>query len=294
MIKANNLKFILLSLLASSTFAIIAPFSIATEQAGMIPAYTVLYRYMVLILLSTPFIILYARQYFNFSRQHFWLIMLQSLGTCVLNLAYLGAMSYIPLSLAVIIFFIFPLITLLVTPFIFGGQLTLLKIIIFICAFIGLLLVIGPEFSTLNPIGIILALIGACAAVVQLLCMSKLMKELNAAALIYSVHFVAMLFTALILLSFYSVGQLSPPPDITINIALNFSGVVVFYTIAYGLFSYVARHLPPTTISLLANIEPVVTIAIAVLLFSEILQTTQQFGIAIVLVALVAGSLAKA
>ena len=293
MLQNNKFGLIMLSLLASSCFAIIAPFSVATADAGLIPAYTVLFRYMVLIICATPFIYIYTRKYFKFTRSQFWLIILQGVAGGILNLSYLGALSYIPLSLAVIIFFTFPLITLIVSPFIFGGRLTLYKIVVFICAFLGLLFVVGPELSTLNPIGILLALIGALTAVTQLLCMSKLIKEVKPMALLYSVHVIAMIFTILIISGFYFAGEIDFPPPITFDIGINFMGVVLSYILAFGLFSYVTQYLDPSTISLFSNIEPIVTIAVAILLFSEILQINQVFGISIVLVSLIAGSLAK-
>ncbi len=293
MINSTKLKFILLSLLASSMFATMAPFTVATEQAGLIPAYAVLYRIIIITILAAPFVYIYARHLFIFTKQQFWLINAQALAGTFLNLAYLGALSFIPLSLAVIIFFTFPIITMLVTPFVFGGRLSPLKIIIFIIAFLGLTLIIGPKFDSLDPFGIFLAFVGAISAVVQLLLISKLTRELPTVAHIFSVHAISAIYTIIIVGGLFALSYLPAPPTITPEIALAFSGVVISYIMSYGLFVYVVRYLDPTTISLLSNIEPVVTIAIAIILFGETLLLNQQFGVAIVLAALLAGSLIK-
>lgn len=288
-----NIKFILISMLASSIFATIAPFAVAAQNAGLVPSYSVLYRYFVLVGLATPIVFIYFRDHFNFTKTQLWLVILQGIAGCFLNLAYLGALSYIPLSLAVIIFFTFPIITLLVTPFVFGGQLTWYKLLVFLVAFIGLALVVGPKFTDLDPLGMLLAFLGAVFAVTQLLCMNKLVREVSLPALLYSVHFISMILAIITIGILYSLGYLVAPPALTMDMALGFSGIVIGYIIAYGLFAYVSGVLQPTTISLFSNIEPLITIAIAVLLFSEVLQVEQVVGIAVVLAALVAGSLAK-
>lgn len=290
---SNKLFWIFLSLITFSTFALIAPFAIVGESHGLLPPYAVLYRYFLLVSLATPFILLYARQHFNFTRQQFWLIILQSCSTAILNLSYMASLSFIPLSLTVIIFYTSPIITLMVAPLVFGGRLNPIKMVIFFIAFIGLIMVVGPQFSNLNPIGISLALIAAVTSVIQLLCMSKLVKETNPVTLIYSVHFIAMFITFGIMLTLIGTGNIAPPVAFNSGMAFNFIGVVICYAAGYGLFTLVSKKLEPTTINFTANIEPIITIALAILLFNESLSNIQIIGVSIVIGALIAGSLLK-
>lgn len=293
MASSNKLTWVLLSLTASTSFALIAPFAVLAEQAGLLPGYAVLYRYILLIAIATPFVLFFARQHFKFSRLQFWLLILQSSSTALLNISFMAALSFIPVSLAVIIFFTSPLLTLLVAPLVFGGRLSPVRAAIFFVAFIGLIMVVGPQFSNLDPIGMGLALIAAVTSVTQLLCMSKLVKEINPAALLYSVHVIAMLITFVIIGAAVYSGNMAMPVGLNLDMSFNFAAIVICYAVGYALFTVVAKNLEPTTISLIANIEPVVTISIAVIVLGEILETQQVFGVLVVLTALIIGSLYK-
>lgn len=289
----NKSIWVLIALAASTMFAIVAPFTINAEQAGLLPAYAVVYRYVIIILITTPFILLFARHYFKFNRQQFWLVILQSCAAATLSLTYMASFSFIPLSLAVIIFFTAPIITLMVVPFVFGHQLSATKVAIFFVAFIGLVFVVGPEFSNLNGLGITLAFVAAICGVVQLLCMSKLVKEISSIALIYSVHLVAMFISFFVLATLIYTGNIAPPVAFNINMSTNLVGIVAFYMLAYILLTMVAKYLQPATIGFVSNVEPIITVALAIWLFNETFSDIQAFGVAIVLSALVAGSLIK-
>ncbi|MBL1421022.1 MAG: DMT family transporter [Alphaproteobacteria bacterium] len=291
MAASSKLTWVLLSLIASTSFALIAPFAVLAEQAGLLPGYAVLYRYILLVAIATPLILSFARHHFKFSRQQFWLLILQSCSTAILNISYMAALSFIPVSLTVIIFFISPLITLMVAPLVFGGRVSPIRAVIFFAAFIGLIMVVGPQFSNLDPIGIILALIAAITSVSQLLCMSKLVKEISPVALLYSVHTIAMFITFVIVGVAVSTGNMAAPVAFNIDMSLNFTGIVICYVFGYTLFTIVAKNLEPTTISLISNIEPVVTISIAIIVLGEVLETQQIFGVIVVLGALIIGSL---
>ncbi|MCJ8324032.1 MAG: DMT family transporter [Rhizobiales bacterium] len=284
---------VLVALAASAMFAVVAPFTVIAEQAGLLPAYAVFYRYVIIMLITTPFILLFARSYFNFNRHQFWLVMLQACAAATLSLTYMASFSFIPLSLAVIIFFTAPIITLMVVPFVFGHRLSPAKMAIFFVAFLGLIFVVGPEFSNLNGLGISLAFIAAICGVIQLLCMSKLVKEISSIALIYSVHLMAMFISFFVLVTLIYTGNIAPPVALNVDMSVNLVGIVGFYMLAYVLLTMVAKYLQPATISFVSNVEPIITVALAIWLFNESFSNIQAFGVVIVLTALVAGSLYK-
>lgn len=282
-----------MSLTASTIFSFIAPFAIMAEQAGLSPAYAVFYRYVILVVIATPFMLIFARHHFKFSRQQFWLLILQSCATAILNISYMMSFTFIPLSLAVIIFFTSPIITLMVVPFVFGGRLSPIKVFVFFIAFLGLVLVVGPQFSNLNPLGISLAFLAAITSVIQLLCMSKLVKEINPMALLYSVHFNALFITFFLISALVYTGNLPMPVAFNATSLFNFIGIVICYSAGYAIFTVVAKNLEPATISFAANIEPIATIALAIWLFNETLSQVQFIGVVVVIGALFAGSLIR-
>lgn len=289
----NRQYWVLASLTASTIFSLLAPFAIMGEKAGLSPAYAVFYRYILITIVALPYVLIFARHHFKFSRRHFWLLILQSVATTTLNISYMMSFTFIPLSLAVIIFFTYPIITLMVAPLVFGGRLSLVKVMVFLVAFVGLILVVGPQINNLNPMGIFLAIVAAISSVIVLLCMSKLVKEINPAALLYGVNFNATILTGFIIWALVSFGYLPSPVAFNSAMTLNFIGIVVCYILGYGIFAIVAKNLDAPTISFAANIEPIVTIALAILLFNETLSTIQAIGVIVVIGALLAGSLLK-
>ena len=74
---------------------------------------------------------------------------------------YLSALDHLPVPMAVVIFYTFPLIVMLVSSRIDGRRLSLEQIIVFCIAFAGLLLAVGPSISGLSARGVTLAALGA-------------------------------------------------------------------------------------------------------------------------------------
>ena len=85
----------------------------------------------------------------------------QALATFIVSASYLASVQFIPVGLAVIIFFAFPVMVVLVSPLVEGHAPSLARIAIAVLAFIGLGVAVGPGFETLDIRGVLLA--GAAA-----------------------------------------------------------------------------------------------------------------------------------
>ena len=91
----------------------------------------------------------------------------QCVATLVISVGYLASVQFIPVGLAVIIFFSFPVLIMLAAPLIEGHSPGLARIGIAVFAFAGLGVAVGPSFNDLDIRGILLAAAAAVACVLQ-------------------------------------------------------------------------------------------------------------------------------
>lgn len=90
-----------------------------------------------------------------------------ALVSALLGLAYISSVSFIPVGIAVLIFYTFPLLIVAATPFVDGTRLPASQVAACVVAFAGIALAIGPGLGVLDWRGLALAGLASCAAVVQ-------------------------------------------------------------------------------------------------------------------------------
>ncbi len=215
----------------------------------------------------------------------------QAAATLLISVCYLSSVQFIPVGLAVTIFFTFPVLIMLVSPAIERHAPGPVQIAVALLAFVGLYLALGPSFASLDPRGLLLAAAAAVGAVVQFYSGRSLSHHMTPAAFGSLVHVVIWPFTLAIALA-VSAGRLQFLPGGTgTNAALLFLvGAAVIYVIAYMLQMLSLRFAATSRVAPFYNLEPIVTIAVAGLLLGERLTPMQYAGGGLVLVALVLAS----
>lgn len=216
----------------------------------------------------------------------------QSVATLFVSVAYLGSVQFIPVGLAVIIFYLFPVFIMLLAPVVEGRSPGVLRVLVAILAFAGLAVAVGPSFDSLDMRGILLAGLGAAGATLQFFSGRTISRYMTPAAFGSLVHLV-ILPPILLIALFASSGTLRMLPGGTAtSLGLVFVlGVAAVYVVAYMIQMLSLRFAPASTVAPFFNIEPVVTTAVAALILGERLQTNQYAGGGLVLAALVASSL---
>ena len=188
----------------------------------------------------------------------------------MISVSYLASVQFIPIGLAVIIFFTFPVLIMLASPMVEGKFPGFWRIIIAIFAFGGLVVAIGPSFGDLDIRGIGLATLASLAGVVQFFTGRSISRYLTPAVFGSLVHIVIWPATLLVAL-YVSEGTLQMMPGGT-GTATGFYfllGVAAVYVAAYMLQMSSLRFAPASTVAPFYNLEPIVTTAFAGLLFGE-------------------------
>ena len=216
----------------------------------------------------------------------------QAGATLVISVCYMVSVQFIPVGLAVIIFFTFPVIIVLVSPLVEGHLPSIARVVIVIVAFVGLVIALGPSFGDMDFRGVILAAMAALGGVLQFFTGRSISTHLTPAVFGSLVHLV--IWPATLLVAVYDGGgtvhMLSGDQGSWLG-AYFLVGVGVVYVAAYMLQMLSLRFAPASTVAPFYNLEPILTTLCAALLFGEVLSLNQYAGGAIVLVALVASSL---
>ena len=215
----------------------------------------------------------------------------QSIATLFVSVAYLGSVQFIPVGLAVIIFYLFPVLIMVLAPLVEGRNPGLLRILIAVVAFVGLAIAVGPSFESLDIRGILLAATAAGGATLQFFSGRAISRYMTPAAFGSMVHMV-ILPPVLAIALYAGSGTLRflPGGPATSAGLLFMSGVAIVYIIAYMWQMLSLRFAPASTVAPYYNLEPVVATAGAALILGERLQVNQYAGGGLVLAALVAAS----
>lgn len=229
------------------------------------------------------------RKSFRIPRRGLLPLLGTGLGTLGMSNGYLTSIAFIPVSLAVMIFYTFPLLVGITEALLHRKAPSPLALACYLVAFGGLALSLGPSFETLDWRGIALAGLASLSGVVALLSSRKLAalaEPLSVAALANVISLLCMT----LLLPF--IGTLAWP--ITAVGWLLVAGACSFFFTAFALSIFAVRHASAGAVAMMYNFEPALTVIISLLFLGAALSVWQLLGVALVLGALFASSLRRA
>ena len=274
-----------LVLLSAASFGAVTPFARLAYDDGVNVITVMAVRYA-LAALTVMGYLAWRRQRWRLTGRRLWLALGLALFLGVMSFSYLGSIRYVPVSLAALIYYTHPILVTLLASVVgherlagrdraahviaFGGQAFSLG---------GLALLLRLSGNALNPTGVLMAGFSAISITVVIVFGSRLLQTVSPMVLNL---YVALLNTAL----FTVIGALGPgfawPTVATGWIGL--MGVAVFFVGGFlGMFVGVSL-IGPSRAACLSNIEPVVTIALAVIVLAEPLSLWQLIGAGAVLV----------
>lgn len=227
------------------------------------------------------------RDSFGLTRASLPSFLAQAVATLAVSACYLTSVQFIPVSLAVIIFFAFPVIILLFAPVIEGHAPDFLRIAVALFAFFGIGVSIGLDFSKLDPLGLVLAALAAIGCAVQFFSGRILARHMSPVVLSALVHGAVLPF--IIALAWWlRDGEIAAiSGDATWLGIFAMLGVSLAYMGGYFLHMSSLSAAPASTVAPFFNLEPVVSTIMAGIVLHEVLAANQMIGGAIVLAALV-------
>lgn len=191
-------------------------------------------------------------------------------------ICYLHAVETITVSLAVLIFYFYPLQVLAYS--VLRGHLKASPVLIalFCAAFGGLYLALSGGTITVNPTGILLAALASCGAAFTFICGAGVVAKVSPLLVSFWVNAAGLLMIMPLM-----PGNLALPTASAGTLALGLA--TLFYLVAIlSQFEALAR-LSAARAAFLLNLEPVVSIVLASLVLNETLSPIQLSGVILVI-----------
>lgn len=206
----------------------------------------------------------------------------------LMMLTLLKAVSLLPVSLAILAYFVYPLLTGIAGTLTGVDRLGWKAIVAAAFAFVGLAMTLGVNFASLSVFGLTCAFIGALSRVASLLGTRAYLAGTDARVTTwYSMAPSAVLFLALAAIA----GSWGMPHS-----ALGwfcFLGTSFCSTLSTLLIYYSTNTVGPFRTALAMNLEPLCTALASVVLLGETFTAVQMAGVAIMLAALCAFQLGR-
>lgn len=199
--------------------------------------------------------------------------------------AYLSSVAYLPVSLAVLIFYTFPILTALMSAALDRRWPRALELLALAAAFFGLL--VALDISTadeqplnLHPLGLFLAACASVGVATNMVSSSAIMKRLDTSVFSFYLAIGACAISTAAALG--GEGWHLPHGETG---WWAFSLMLLSFCTAFVATYSGLRLIGPVRISTVMNLEPVATILIAVALLGETLGDSQLLGGAVVIAA---------
>ena len=260
-------------------------------QHGVSPIEVTLFR-TALVTVGMLAIALALREKIRFPKGLSGVFWLQAFSTLVISVGFLGAVAFIPVSLTILIFYTFPIFTVLSGPFIEGKRLVPAQMVAVVLAFIGLGVAVGPSLDVLDWRGLALAGAATFAVVSQFHCARRLGGAMGPAAQGFFIH-LAILPATLVLALWVGNGSIPFLSGGNMPGLLPLVLVGVCYLIAFFLHMSALAAAPASTVVPFYNLEPVIAIIMAAILVREFLSPVEYVGVGLVLTGLLITSLAE-
>lgn len=206
----------------------------------------------------------------------------QTVATFAVSAAYLGSLQFISVGLAVLIFFTFPVIVVLLSPLVEGRRLSPLEGALAMAAFAGLALALAPSIGEVSAPGVLLAGVAALGCALQFYSGRALSRHMHPMAFGSLVHL--LILPPVLALALAGNGRLEllqpgvPPFVMATSIALGFA-----YCAGYFCQMSAVRSAPTSVVIPYFNLEPVMTTLIAFLFLREKLAPLHLAGAALVI-----------
>jgi drug/metabolite transporter (DMT)-like permease len=215
-----------------------------------------------------------------------WIAAVLGAVTAFYTWALLSAIGAIPLALAILVFYLFPLVATVTLAACGWAKLRRQTIAAIVLAFAGLALALDPRGGNLDFEGVALALVGALGLGIVIAASSRVFGTGDARPV--TLYMAAVAALVLIVLCAAHGGFVLPQTDFG---WLGLVGTSVFYAFAMIAFFIAISMIGPVRVSLLSYAEPVAAAGLGVTLLGETLAPIQIAGIALVIAALVGATL---
>lgn len=274
-----------LIIIAGVCWGLIGLFSNYLSAAGLRPEQITVIRCVLACFVIGGYLLIFKRGAFKVRVKHLWIF----LGTGVLSIAfynvcYFACINMCGLSFAAILLYTAPCFVVLLSAVFFKEHLTRQRGFALIIAFVGCLLVVGVGSgqTSLSGLGILVGLASGIGYALYSIFARVALKHYEAP----TVMFYTFLFASLALLPFSEPISivflaLDSPSVFEVMIAL----VLISTVTPFACYTTGLAHMETGKASIMAFVEPMVSLLLGVMVFGEVLTLQNMIGVIGIIVA---------
>ena len=266
-----------LGLSAASLISLTNLFSYLHFEAGSNPVTFLLFRY-VFVVLALVVILRSAGRSLRVEKPHRLHLFIAGLLSAIGAGSLAFAIDLIAISLAIIILYLFPLLTLLMSSVLQRRWPTLVMTLGLLTAFAGLVLAVGPDSENANPAGIAFSFCAAFTIAASFVWTERTLGALNDGTRLLGLTSTGLLCAIILALITDDVVWPLPSPD---GWSTLLAATTTFGAAFAAMFTAVSR-IGASATAMLMNLEPPLTAILAVTILGDILTSIQILGIALV------------
>jgi drug/metabolite transporter (DMT)-like permease len=209
-------------------------------------------------------------------------LLLFGLSSACVGSAYLSSVAFVPVTIAAVVFYTFPILIVLAEPFVAGRRLGIGRKLIALAAFAGVTLVIGPDIAGLDPRGLVLAGIASAGAAMQFFAANAMPRTSLPSKLIWS-QIIILPVTVLIL----AATDGFRPPSALLAAPLAVTITLIGFLIGFVLQMVALTRISPGSAGIAFCAEPLFAAAVAAMVLGEKIGWLQYLGAMLVIGAIV-------
>jgi drug/metabolite transporter (DMT)-like permease len=276
---------LMLALGGASAYGINIVFARMAADAGISGVSVVFYR-VLLMLVAVALIAIMTRRSVVVPKGERVAVLMLGLASTGVGVAYISSIAFIPVTVAVVIFYTYPILIVLLSPLVDGGGRRPELLVIAFVAFVGVALVVGPAFGELDWRGMALAAVASVSGTLQFFAATRT-RRTGTVTKVFWINVMVAPASVAIGLAF---GALAPPG------ALAAAPVVMLLVVATFMMAMLLQlaalvRAPAVVIGLAFCAEPLVASLASALVLGERLGPVQILGGALVIGAIAANVL---
>ena len=203
------------------------------------------------------------------------LISMFFLGCLFSHMAFgnVGSTKYIPISLAALLFFIYPPVVAILNHVIAKKWPSLIKTISITVAFLGLAVMLGVDLNQIDLRGVVIGITAGIACAVNIIWVARKVSGVHPFVIVFYQSAIASLIIGV--LAWY-LDELRLPNEI--GGWLGFLLVGVLQTVSIPFFYFAIQRIGSEPTAMINNSQPIASIVAAILIFNEGLTLERFFG----------------
>ncbi|OFM84532.1 DMT family transporter [Weeksella sp. HMSC059D05] len=272
-----------LGIISAVSYGLIPIFILPIKQTNFSLDTTLFYRFFISALLLLP-VLWYKKENLKITPKELYVVVLLGLSYALSSEFLFMGYDLLSPGIASTILFIYPVFVALIMFLVFKEKLNRLTVLSLILAFSGVLTLSMKNNSfEINFPGLIVVLLSAFFYALYILIVNQTKIKLSG----FKLTFFSFLFTSLYFLvkaKFLGDSLLLP----NVNMLINFVVFAFVTTLISSLaLVFAIKYIGSTPTAILGALEPVVAVAVSVLMFNEVLTINLIIGITLIIIAVI-------